>query len=109
MNPIEIPKSFYLFAEKIQVEISEAYFGSEHLDALGFCSYRENKVYLRPSTPGYPLAPDQIEQTFLHELMHLIIYYAQGMLKDIKDVHYNEDFVNLCASLLHQALATMEF
>lgn len=109
MNPIDVPKSFFLFGEKIDVVHSAAFFGSEHLDALGFCSYRENTIYIRPSTESYPLKPDQIEHTFLHELMHMILYYAQDTLKESEKPNDSEDFVNLCASLMHQALKTMEF
>jgi hypothetical protein len=109
MNPIKIPKSFYLFGEKIQVTFSETYFGSENPMGLGFCSYRENKIYLRPSSESWPLSQDQIEQTFCHELMHMIIVHSQDTLKDHENLHDNEGFINISASLLHQALATMEY
>ena len=106
-----IPSSFRLFGEKISVVFSEEYFTSEHLEATGFASYRSNKIILKPSTKSYPLNDDQIEQTFLHELMHFILYYA-GDAYEPKEglyMHQNEGFVNMCASLLHQAMTTAEF
>ena len=109
MNKIQIPKSFYLFGEKINVVFSEAYFGSENPSSLGFCSYRENKIYIRPNSVSWPLSDDQIEQTFLHELMHMIVNHSEGTLKKDEDPHDNEGFINISASLLHQALSTMEF
>ena len=54
---------------------------------------------------------EQLEQTFYHELMHFILYYAGASYrgKDNSQMHRDEEFVDLCSNLLHQAMSTMTF
>ena len=77
--------------------------------AYGFSSYRQNQIQLRPSTPTLPLNDEQIGQTFCHELMHFIVYHAGAAYKGKADyMHQDEEFIDLCGQLLHQALTSFE-
>lgn len=51
------------------------------------------------------------EQTFMHELVHFIIYHSGAAYrgKDHAVMHQDEAFIDLTAQLLHQALTTMEY
>lgn len=76
----------------------------------GFSSYRQNEIQLRPSTSVLPLSQEQIEQTLWHEVTHFILLHAGAAYSGKSDyMHQDEGFVDLVGSLLHQALATMEY
>jgi hypothetical protein len=52
-----------------------------------------------------PLTPEQIEHTYLHELVHHVFY--NGAEDDIEPpLCYREALVDRVAGLLHQALTT---
>ena len=48
------------------------------------------------------LRPEVMQQTFVHEMTHAILYYMNHALKN------DEPFVDTFASLLHQAWTTVE-
>ena len=98
---MKIPTSFKLYGQTIQVEFAKDILGKD--DLVGYAEYRTNTIYLAPSTDVYPRSQEQIEQTFCHELLHLILHFA-GEDK----LRKNEKFVGALAYLLHQALITME-
>lgn len=68
-------------------------------DALGFADYRNNIIYLQPSTEQYPIPESVIEQTYLHEVLHFIF----NQLGEF-ELRSNESLVHNMAGLLHQAL-----
>jgi hypothetical protein len=95
---MKIPKRFKLAGQTIQVIIDKELQHRE--DLWGLTVYRENKILLdeaiaRPQTGQ--------EQTFLHELVHWILYAMES------DLRTDEKFVNLFSNFLHQALTTMEY
>ena len=106
---MKIPKRFKLFARTIEVVWVEEPF-VEHPEASGFASYRKGCIELNPNKFLYG-KDDQKEQTFYHELMHFILYHAGASYKgeDNNLMHKDEEFVDLCGNLLHQAISTMEF
>ena len=106
---MKIPNKFKLFGQTIKVVCDHSFF-TEKDGYCGFASYRANQIQLLPSTPTRPLTDEQISQTFCHELMHFIIYHAEASCSGKADfMHQDEGFIDLCGSLLHQALTTMEF
>ncbi len=62
--------------------------------AFGFCRQSEACIYLNPSKT---ISREMREQTFLHELVHSIMY-AMG-----KSTH-DEEFVDVFSAFLHQYL-----
>ncbi len=109
---MNIPSRFKLFGQTIEVVLSHKPFVTAERDGcVGFASYRLNQIQISPDCEGRPRTQEQIEQTFLHELVHHISYLAGGTvrLKGDAYLHQQEEFVDLFASLLHQALTTAEY
>lgn len=72
-------------------------------DNLGEASYRMNEIVLQSVIPGAPMTSDRQGQVFCHELTHHILREMRSKLRD------DESFVDLFASLLHQAFVTAEY
>lgn len=106
---MKIPKKFKLMGQTIEVSFDDSIYRDR--DYEGYASYRKNKIVMQSDGHQVPLKPEQIEQTFLHELVHHISYHAGSAINhELKQgLHQNEDFVDLFAHLLHQALTTMEY
>jgi hypothetical protein len=73
-------------------------------DALGETNFTTNTIKIHPATPGFPRSENQMLQTFLHEVGHVI-------LKTLGEDQLNADekFVDLYAGLLLQILVTSEY
>ena len=99
---MKIPKRFKLMGRTIKVKYEKKI--RFRKDWAGSAIYREHKITIQSSSKEFPLSRDDIEQSFLHELTHWILYMGQ---KD--KLNSDEDFVDLFASLLHQAITTMEY
>lgn len=99
---MKIPKAFWLFGHKIEVSYVDDL--TVRQNAIGEARYQENKIYLQNNTPTYPQDKSQIEQTFYHELIHMIFKYSER-----EKLSKDEELVNIVASLLHQALTTAEY
>ncbi len=99
---MDIPKRFKLLGHTIEVceDPSLAYGGNVH----GRCSFEEKWIKLVPVNPSHPVSQSSVEHTFLHELVHMVIYHTEQ-----SKLGENEDFVDLVAGLLHQALTSMEY
>ena len=97
-----IPTSFLIYGQEIQVDMV-ADLGRKEA-ALGITRYRENLIQLQDDAPGYPIPYQQIEQTFYHELVHVIL--AAMHATELND---DENFVDTFSHLLHQAITTMEY
>jgi predicted SprT family Zn-dependent metalloprotease len=72
-------------------------------DNLGEAGYRRSEIVLQKVLPGVAITEQRFEQVFYHELVHLIMHEMHDKHRD------NEAFVDVFASLLHQALSTMEY
>jgi predicted SprT family Zn-dependent metalloprotease len=105
---MHIPTRFKLFAQTILVEFDLTFF-QDREGVYGYADYRRNRIILRPSSELVPVNEEQLEQTFLHELMHFILYHIPNVPEDAGYLHQNEGIVDLLASLLHQARTTMEY
>lgn len=77
----------------------------------GAADYTKSLITLQPIDATYPCTPEKREQVFYHELVHHISYHAGAAVNHEleKGLHTNEEFVDLFAALLHQALTTMEY
>lgn len=99
---MEIPKSFKLMGRTIKVEYLPMLNFKD--GAVGMAYHRSHRVGIQPDCPEYPRTKEDIEQTFLHELTHHILF-AMGETK----INDNEKFVDMFAGFLHQAITTMEY
>lgn len=81
---------------------------TEAADRIAFASYRLNEIQINPMMPYK--TQEQLEHAFFHELVHFILWFSGPSYKGTKEyMHQDEDFVDLTAHLLQQALATMEY
>lgn len=96
---MKIPKRFQLFGHTIDVNWCDDLL--IRTNNVGEAHYNFNEIKLdvmhdRPESYK--------EQVFLHEVLHLILnQIGEDELRE------NEKFIDLLASLLHQALTTMEY
>ena len=97
----KIPASFWLYGQKISVVMVPALI--EEQDAVGEALYRHNVIRIQGNTESVHRPGSHIEATFLHELIHMILY-ALGE----DDLRKNEKLVDGMARLLHQAFITFE-
>lgn len=99
---MKIPKSFKLLGHTIEVIEEPA--GFYENNRYGACNYEGKWIKLAPPAPSHPVTQGSFEHTFLHELVHMVFYHTEQ-----SGLNKNEDFVDLVAGLLHQALTTMEY
>ena len=98
---MKIPYEFELMGTTITVKfVAELMHES---DALGQACYRTSEIKILDNSPAYKITEEQQMQTFLHELVHWILYQLK---KD--DLRKDEDFVDMFAELLMQTLKTMK-
>lgn len=96
---MRIPKSFELFSQKITVEFKDGLYCDG--ECFGKAYPDQNKIILHGK--GEKLPDGKIEQAFLHELVHLILYNVEP------DIWRNERIVDNIAGFLHQALKTAKY
>ena len=105
---MKIPKRFKLLGQTIEVVWDGSKFVQD-TDCSAWASYRETQIQIKPPSDSHPRNEEQLEQTFCHELMHFILYFARGTERGKEELYRNENFVAMTAGLLHQALTTMEY
>lgn len=98
---IQIPKSFKLHGITYRVVIKDDH--SSRTDNLGTASYRFDDITLQSVVPGAPMSSERQAQVFFHELVHHILREMGSKKRD------DEHFVDLFASLLHQALSSASY
>jgi predicted SprT family Zn-dependent metalloprotease len=99
---LEIPESFDLHGITYKVLFDNDL--TRRSDDIGQAAYRLDKVILQAVIPGAHVQQERQGQVFLHELVHLILHEMHNYkLRD------NETFVDLFASLLHQAIVSTKF
>lgn len=99
---MEIPKRFKILGRDIEVKFDDTLIYSR--DNRGEFRMREDVIVLQPNGTQYPILSKQAEQTFLHELVHVILERMGE-----SDLSNNEKFVDVFAGMLHQALTTAEY
>ena len=98
---MKIPKKLKLFGQTINVEFVDNLINDR--DAVGLAIYRENKILLQKNVDGTKITKEMMEQTFIHEVTHFIIY-----LMGENELQNNEKFIDILSSLFHQFLITSE-
>lgn len=100
MKRITIPKKFRLFGQEIKLRYRR-FPETEGECVLGQAKAHINRIDLQRPDRSFPRT--QVEQVYLHEVMHCILD-ALGYEK----LSCNEKFVNDMAMALHQVLTTAE-
>ena len=97
---MKIPYEFELMGKTIVVRFVTELL--QESDALGQACYRTGEIRILKDSPTYKISEEDQMHTFLHELVHWILYQLR---KD--DLRKDEDFVDMFADLLMQTLKTM--
>lgn len=92
---ILIPEKFKLNGDTINVIIDDVYCSDEK--CLGEADFEEKVITLCGIYKGKRVSKNDKEQTFFHELVHMIL---DSMGKD--RLKYDENFVDLFATRLHE-------
>lgn len=104
---MRIPVHFKLFGQTITVRWDKELVNED--DSRGQVSYRRNEIRLQPSTEGNPIPVEQIEQSFLHEVLHFVFYLlGDYKIGDVK-LRNDERLVDLLALALHQVLTSAKY
>jgi len=105
IRKLEIPKRFSLMGEVITVRHDPVLFWEN--DSLGEARYNSSEIVLQPETEGIPLNRQKYEHVFLHELVHYVLFKADGEMED-PPLYRREELVDKIAGLLRQAFKTAE-
>ena len=89
-----IPTTFKLGGIEVSVVKNDALI-SDH-GFIGLCHYTEQQIVFDPS-----VSPDIAEQSFIHELVHWILYVMGE-----EELRKNEKFVEVFAQFLYQYIQT---
>lgn len=95
-----IPKKFHLYGQAIEVKATHSM--AERDRALGMSHLDRNVIRLSTTADGLPIDLRLAEETFLHEMTHMILQKMNHKLT------HDEQFVDHFACLLHQALNSFE-
>jgi len=101
-NKIFIPKEFRLNGKKITVEFDNEYCEDEGY--LGEADFDLRLITLASKDGDKRLPKSEIDKTFYHELIHLILDAANR-----HQLKYNEDFVDAVGLLLYEFERTKKF
>jgi predicted SprT family Zn-dependent metalloprotease len=96
---VKIPESFKQFAQEVTVKYKKD-LSNKH-GSWGKCYYDRNEIELQDNKYDEGLPDIKLEETFYHELVHIILYFAGE-----QELRNNEKFVDVFSGLLHQALTT---
>lgn len=96
-----IPARFKIFNQTIKV-IYKRDLQDKH-DAVGMWVHAKNTIYLQQSTRKYIYSKEQIEQAFLHEVVHCIL-----TLLSYHNLSRNEALVDRLGMVLHQIIEQIE-
>ena len=96
---MKIPESFKQYAQEITIKYKKS-LSNKH-GCWGKCYYDRNEIEFQDNKYEVGLPGLKIEETFYHELVHIILYHAGE-----HELRNNEKFVDVFSGLLHQALTT---
>lgn len=99
---MNIPDKFKLHGQTIKVILTNKLVHNS--DVVGEARYRDNTILIQDNGEQVNMIISKMEQVFFHELVHYILN-AMGEDK----INSNDKFVDLFASLLHQAITTFEY
>jgi len=92
---MNIPEKFELMGDTITVKFVNSLITED--DTVGQASYRMNEIRLQRNSDFTPRTAEQTRKTFLHELIHFILYKMKK-----PELNKDEDFVDVFANLLLQ-------
>lgn len=98
---MKIPKKVKIINSEIEVVWNDKLHYKE--DAVGFASYREDKIEIQPNSKDWPRGDSDILHTFFHELTHWILHKMGE-----NELRSNEKFIDTFSACLHQALVSGE-
>ena len=94
---MKIPKTFQIFGQEIQVEWRTDL--TAEASDVGLTIFEENRIILQKSTEPFPRAQSKIEDTFCHEITHLILDSIGE-----HELSQREPFVEMFSHALYQVL-----
>lgn len=100
---MKIPHSFKLLGHTVTVKHDDAA-GYYESGRFGRCSFEQKIIKLVPISAAHPVSRSSLEHTYMHELVHMCLYHTGR-----NDLNDNEEFVDLLAGLLHQAIDTADY
>jgi len=101
-----IPKSFQVLGHKYRISYKNDLGYND--GCLGRINFSTKDIHLQPFKDSYPVAPTEVEQTYCHELVHLILKESHEDCYD-PPLHSREALVDRIASVLHQILKTSKY
>jgi len=105
MKSFKIPRQINMLGRTIKIEYDQKILHSE--DALGLACYRDDKIILAPrDSSGKKKTQQQMECSFLHELVHWLLYMHGDYGKKL---HTDERLVDSLAGGLREALLQIKF
>lgn len=96
---LNIPSEINIMGQTIKIEFSEKLITEG--DNVGQACFRENKIKIQKNLAGFPRTKEQIEETFLHEVLHFIFHQLGD--NELRD---NEKLSIQVSGLLYQVLKT---
>jgi hypothetical protein len=102
MPEFKIPVSFEVGGKTYKVIFDEDL--SHEKNKHGECWPARTLIKLQDGTKGEKLSQDYVNETFCHELVHVILDEAGR-----EDLSRNEKIVTPCGLILYQILKTMKF
>lgn len=91
---MKIPKEFQLFGSTIKVVFNDE--RCDDKEAYGFTSYSSNTIFLSNKVDGKPISKDEMDITFIHEVLHFIFYKTK--YPDLTD---DERLITLMSRTIH--------
>ena len=98
---MKIPKEFNLMGQTIKVEMQDNIAQTEGATGVYYPSLQ--KILIQKSNSGNLYSTKQIEQAFVHELIHSCLD-----ILGYKKLYKNESFVDRLAHLIYQALESFK-
>lgn len=99
---IRIPKQFKIFGQTYKIKLDKKLTAKD--DHIGQTQSRFNLIIIQPNCEGVPRKQSQIEQVYLHEVVHVVFgQLSEYALRD------NEALVDRVASAFHQILTTSKY
>lgn len=96
---MKIPKKIKVIGRELEIEWDKELIARE--DVKGQASFRYQTLKIQPSTSSYPRKQEDIEITFLHEILHFIFFYIEAERDCGKEY---EKLVTRLAEVLYQVL-----
>lgn len=104
-TPARIPRSFQLAGHTFQVRRASPRRMRKLAGGPAYGLFKSDELCLYVTTSGgNRIHESVIMQTFWHEFFHAL-YWTLGR----GDMHDNEELVDQCGAMLHQALSTMTY